>query len=462
MHKNKLIKTGLHWLVCVVVVLAAGFVFFLLNLLLWGWAVSPLWQLFGGVADIILQQLLMKMAFILIYAALAFAIFWLGKKYFATQVKRVAVLFAAGWAVAMVFLLLELSLGQMMLVNNIKQQQAYRQISQVAPLMRDEKAFLTANVSFNIEGKAYWLPKDFTSALINIKEGIRRTIGQPDEYKRTLYMLGGSTLINLRVSDEAHIASRIQLMLNEWHPNIWRVVNLGVSGYTTHEQLLRLQEIALQPGDWVIFYDGVNDAPRYASEFDMLTLPDWQKAALGVEEGAAVKLFLWESLGIAPLLQRTNLANAWRNWRMIQQQEQALQDPQRVGDLLDWLHIGYQQNIESAQAYTQANQAHFIHFLQPNLFTLDQLSPYEQALSGEMGAGNFVPLAYAEFLKIEHEFAEKDILSVDLTHVLDHANRTTDEEIFFDWIHVNEVGDAMIAQAMFEVLQPLLIGQLEE
>ena len=70
--------------------------------------------------------------------------------------------------------------------------------------------------------------KDYSSEYVNTEGGIRRTIGQPASYDRTIYVFGGCGFFGIGMPDRSTFASRLQALLNEGAPQERiRVVNYG-------------------------------------------------------------------------------------------------------------------------------------------------------------------------------------------------------------------------------------------
>lgn len=101
----------------------------------------------------------------------------------------------------------------------------------------------------------YWTADDYHGQYINFENGYRRTVGQPDDYHSTLWLVGNSTLVSQQVPDGETIASQLQTFL----PAV-RVVNVGMGGaYAVHE-VNRIRVLPIAPGDSVVMIDGQLDA----------------------------------------------------------------------------------------------------------------------------------------------------------------------------------------------------------
>ncbi|MDR1559386.1 MAG: hypothetical protein LBS84_06760 [Clostridiales bacterium] len=65
-----------------------------------------------------------------------------------------------------------------------------------------------------LDAEDVWRFSDRSDTHMNIKDGLRRTVGQPERYAGTVYIFGGSMVFGKLVSDEETIASRLQASIN--------------------------------------------------------------------------------------------------------------------------------------------------------------------------------------------------------------------------------------------------------
>lgn len=88
---------------------------------------------------------------------------------------------------------------------------------------------------------------------LNVSMGERKTEYQPEDYERTVYLMGGCVFFGYAVEDSQTIASYLQKILNEKLPDKkWRVVNYATWGGDIDWTYKRFYEIPFQPGDMVL------------------------------------------------------------------------------------------------------------------------------------------------------------------------------------------------------------------
>lgn len=88
---------------------------------------------------------------------------------------------------------------------------------------------------------------DFHTPYVNTFEGLRVTIGQPEIYSNSIYLLGPSWVYGFGVEDCHTIASFLQKETK------YCVNNFGVRGGPVWNSFLHLKNIKLQHNDWVVF-----------------------------------------------------------------------------------------------------------------------------------------------------------------------------------------------------------------
>ncbi len=293
---------------------------------------------------------------------------------------------------------------------------------------------------------------NFEGTYINVIDHKRVTTDQPQDYQHTIFMFGGSTMVGAEVSDQYTIASHLQRLINESYPDTFLVENMGVSGYRVKHQSYYLMEyVDLDSGDMVIFYDGVNDA---AHRFFDLPRIDQTPS-----DGDSVRtdiIALFEFLKENSVFYR----------KFIYSQEILpfyLWSSASRNGYVEFLENDYYQHLWSANTYTDQNKALFFHFLQPNLFTQETHTPYEEIVlfvNQPGGLGKTMELGYAAFNRALEALEEKGVHHHDLTDILDPRNRPSGEEYYYDFCHVNYVANGIIAKHMFEEISPYLDEQI--
>ncbi|MDE5931765.1 MAG: adenylyltransferase/cytidyltransferase family protein [Lachnospiraceae bacterium] len=96
--------------------------------------------------------------------------------------------------------------------------------------------------------------KDCRGEFYNVINGERYTVGQPEKYQKTIYLVGPCIIYGHYVEDKNTIASLLQKYINDIQQDI-RVVNCGsIYRGKTDLELARIKEMPLKKGDCLVVY----------------------------------------------------------------------------------------------------------------------------------------------------------------------------------------------------------------
>jgi hypothetical protein len=282
------------------------------------------------------------------------------------------------------------------------------------------------------------LPIDYESEFINIIEGNRQTIPQ-ERSQRKIYIFGGSTIFCGEVPDYFTIPSLFSYLTKENNIGQYEVINKGVTSVNSSQQVAYLKTLKLQSDDIVIFYDGVNDI--------------LQGLYFGAPEGTIIgeqRKIKNRSMQLSniKLISNSSTFKVLRDIFGIYAPAH-LKNPHSLSVLKKKLITQYVENIQEAHTFTQASEANFYHFLQPNIFSLTKHSSYEKLLT-------MVKIPKAQRLAFEignplllqahKQITAEGIDSKDLSDILNNK----EEECFLDGFHVTELCNLIIADEIFK------------
>jgi hypothetical protein len=113
-----------------------------------------------------------------------------------------------------------------------------------------------------------------------------------------------------------------------------------------------------------------------------------------------------------------------------------LTDQAELADLLNELKVTYTNNINGAAQYSHAAGAKFYHFLQPQLFSSNPPTAYEQELSNNpyiVPAGFDIAFirGYPTLQAAQVDLQKRGVVSLDLSRLF-NGNRPNDQEYFLD------------------------------
>jgi len=272
---------------------------------------------------------------------------------------------------------------------------------------------------------------DFDGSYIKIKDGRRVTVGSSGLNQRRVLIFGGSTVFCAEVPDSMTSSSHLQQLILENNFD-FDVLNYGIPGLRIENQFDILKNVTdLRQGDIVVFYDGVNDLIRTFEEGlnSHKNQTPWRQlnsSSLAVEK----RSIIFKRLSISGYVDN-------------------------IGGDTEYLDSGAEQYIfdnwlkyeRLAREIVEKRGADFVHLLQPNWLTYKKLS------EGKSESKRFSDMRMIQEIFKSNASQKSGI--IDFTDKLDGLGDTP----FFDWAHLDEIGNKKIAEEMFTVLKPLLEAQ---
>lgn len=291
------------------------------------------------------------------------------------------------------------------------------------------------------------LASQFTEAPIPKKNPVlsmegqyRITTNQPETISQRILFYGGSTTFNREVSDSQTYASLTQSLLNK-EANGIIVENRGTIGASAIDlwRFLQTDESAAAAssktnqtkgshrGDIVVFYIGVNEAKNAIFYRDPITRLSLQFQTFETATNWVFK--------------HTNIGYSLNNLLAI---GKSSVDENNLAETMAAL--------ESAQSFVTERGGIFIPVIQPHVFTRSNPLPYEQAIRTQMGEfPDAIDSVYPRLADLVLSFEN----SADARKIFDKLKSSP----YFDWCHVNEIGNKYIAEFMYEVIKPFIIGE---
>ncbi len=294
--------------------------------------------------------------------------------------------------------------------------------------------------------------RDFSGDYINVSNNLRHTTGQPERARNRILLFGGSTMFCREVPDEYTIASILQGMINDHYGSAFMVENHGLSSLRSEDQTRHMKQVPIQPGDMVVFYDGVNDMVGVDSRIMEQQMPE------RVEAKGNLRRIGWTGRIMNTLFIRFGEKIAFLKVFFALRSRGILAKPVKEEEILTMLgpvRDSYEDHIRQAHQFVTSKEGHFYHFLQPSLFTLLRISPYEQELMENAflvarASRKTHVLGYPMLRQALMELQKEGVNTTDLSHVLNE--RENKEEFYLDFCHVNHRANERIAKHMFEII----------
>jgi hypothetical protein len=303
-----------------------------------------------------------------------------------------------------------------------------------------------------VPGTIYCQLGDVSSPHFHIQDNIRRTTDQPAQAQNRVWLFGGSTIFCQEVPDDLTIASHLQRLLNDRRCGSWRVENLGTPSMTIAQHLGRLRDTAVAQGDVVVFCDGFNDVYYGIYNGTPENSTPGTKGLGGVRQLTAVQKWLFRI--------HTRFQHLSAGVRLICDIEgkvlpRTLVDDATLRQNCAAVEEIFQNALREAHALCERRGARFVHLLQPQIFSLRQMSPNERWLVDNEhkltpGLDRAFHIGYPRVQSACRRAASEGICSWDISDTFDdHGGRG---EIFLDQCHVNHVGNRLVARRIFETV----------
>ncbi|HWS26220.1 MAG TPA: SGNH/GDSL hydrolase family protein [Xanthomonadales bacterium] len=288
----------------------------------------------------------------------------------------------------------------------------------------------------------YWRRQPFDDELIDIDaHGFRLTPPTSSPPLRTIWLFGGSTAWGTGNRNEATLAAQLQRIYAQRAPELGvRVLNFGESGYVSRQSLAAFQSALACPepaADMAIFLDGANDVFAALQE-GAAGLPqneDNRRREFNSSRQLAVQLRAWALRleGIARLLQPAA----------------STADPAALDALAIAAADHYLALVEQAAALAQGRGIDLIHAWQPTVFDRAQPRSDEVAIVGASIASH-VQLQRRARARVQQRLASDPTLALTAVDLGD-AFAGSEQPVFFDFVHLSERGQALLAQRLFEL-----------
>ena len=283
----------------------------------------------------------------------------------------------------------------------------------------------------------YWRTKTQSGEFINVSpEGIRKTIKNPANGAKKVFLFGGSTAWGTGAPDESTIPS----ILNKHLGKDYDIINFGESGYVSTQELNFLLERLTNNDipDMVVFYDGVNDV--YAGTYSPGIPRDPQNMRARWESNAfnGLRGFLF---GVYQQSNYRLLFNKLRIWDKSIESE--------VERNVKKVILNYEAHIRQVKALEQEYGFKSFFFWQPYLFSLTRdVYPYEQEIINRKSPV-LVKAMRESYLSAKRQFSNREKERIFfIGNILDKVR----EPIYIDWCHLGPNGNSYVAKTMAEII----------
>ena len=289
----------------------------------------------------------------------------------------------------------------------------------------------------------------YESPVVNIVDGVRSTRKSTVDGERAeVWFFGGSSLYGSGQSDTATIPSVLVALLDDAGLPI-NATNFGHPAYANWQQVQLLShELSAgtrTPPDVVVFYDGFNDL-TLQTHFGVHEEPTHLFFGVTSEdpendESLATTVRSWWADHSAVALAASRVVDLFDDEPTVQVADvDAVPidtiDPIAAADAALKIH---RRGVDHVLSLARGYNFETLFFWQPYLYTRSNLTPAEQTLVGFPGYDTDVWLPMTDHLR-----ASLAPPIIDLSQVLDSVRSS----VYWDFVHTNEHGAAIIAAAI--------------
>ena len=291
-------------------------------------------------------------------------------------------------------------------------------------------------------------PLDRKGMYINIKNNKRVTTDQPINYTNKIFIFGGSTIFNSEVPDKFTIASFLQRLININYNKKYKVINYGVSGLLIEDQLRKIKQIKFNENDIVILYDGINEIYQYLyrGSFEKNIISEDRERLEKLNFFSRNYILFFDKYG-------GNYSFLFRRFLNPYASPKEYKYELKIKNL-EAFNNNYYKNLIQIKNFSNINKIKYYHFLQPNLFQKKNKLNYEKELIDNQGlTPKGTKNAFDFFIKnklyLDSFILESMINSKSLLNIFDNI----EEPIYLDYMHINEVGNEIVAKEFYKTLK---------
>ena len=270
-----------------------------------------------------------------------------------------------------------------------------------------------------------------SNSLINYRDGLRRTNFVPLNKKMTqkIYIFGGSTIDCQEVPDDYTVASRLQAKINEGRgQEIYEVINCGVIGATLAANLKHLKELPKSPDDIYIFYFGVNET-------------NFQEENIFISRFRVFSFINFNQLySFANNFQFVMAKTFIDKFRTFDKQNRWFYEKQdQISQILSEINL-----------ICEENSVTLLVILQPFLHTRSPVPQFDKKNRRYHKGTRFDASEYL-FERFSTRFDNKNYF-IDGRSLFNNVEL----DVFTDWCHCNYLGNDIIAEYLFSLIQKKL------
>jgi lysophospholipase L1-like esterase len=295
-----------------------------------------------------------------------------------------------------------------------------------------------------VQGKAplyETIPNQYKFTMNINSDGFRGNEIEPNNDTYRIFFTGGSTAFGFgSTSDKTTIPGLLQEYFDHelGYLNV-EIINAGINGADSYREILLIKEKLIEyDPDLIISYTGVNDSGGY-----------YREIILDETNGNyAQNLFKFASY---PWYRTPFVINNLLSENTINEKNILESSPQEIQKTSE----SFKKNWSQSCAFLEDKQITSVLILQPSLITKTVLSDFEKNIEHSVNYRKQYLENFANDLKLLNDDCDH---TFDLRHVINNTSKTT----YYDQIHMNDLGNQIVAKTIYEKILPIVIEDLQK
>ena len=260
-----------------------------------------------------------------------------------------------------------------------------------------------------------------------------------DTYR--IFFTGGSTAFGFgSTSDKTTISGFLQEYFdNEFRYLNVEIINAGINGADSYREILLIKEKLIEyDPDLIISYTGVNDSGGYAREiiFDE------------TKDDSTQNLFKFASY---PWYRTPFVINNILSENLIHEKKILELSPEDIQKNSESFKKNWTQSCE----FLEDNQIISVLMLQPSLITKTIVSDFEKSIEPDVNYRKQQLEKFSNQLELLNEHCNH---TLDLRYIINNTSETT----YYDNIHMNDLGNQIVAKIIYEKMLPIIIEDIQK
>jgi lysophospholipase L1-like esterase len=256
-----------------------------------------------------------------------------------------------------------------------------------------------------------------------------------DTYR--VFFTGGSTAFGFgSTSDKTTIPGfLLEYFDNEFGYLNVEIINAGINGADSYREILLIKEKLIEyDPDLIISYTGVNDSGGYSREIILDETHD----------NSTQNLFKFSSY---PWYRTPFVINNLLSENTINEKTILELSPQEIQKTSE----SFKKNWSQSCTLLEDNQITSVLILQPSLITKTMLSDFEKNIDSIN--------SNLQKQLLENFSNELKLLNVDCDHTFDlrHVINNISKTTYYDGIHMNDLGNQIVAKSIYEKILPIVL-----